>query len=216
MNIYQKLMTCRIGLKQSALKKTGHNTYSNYDYYELEDFLPLGLELLDKVQLCTTFTVDTTARLTLIDCEKPEDSIVFESPLTEIPNLKACHLIQGLGAVHSYLRRYLYINLFELTEKDTVDAGKKDDAQKITNVQKNNSQDESEPIAETQKKLWNMLLEMNSNDNTKALNALESYSAFESNGKTIKGFRKFDGISEKRIRTTYGKVKKDYETKKSA
>lgn len=70
----------------------------------------------------------------------------------------------------------------------------------------------SETIEETQKKLWSMLLEMNANDNAKAIKSLEEYSSFTGkDGKVVKGFRKFDGISEARVRATYGKIKAEYE-----
>jgi hypothetical protein len=36
--------------------------------------------------------------------------------------LKGCHDVQNLGAVQTYLRRYLWTNAFEIVEHDAIDA----------------------------------------------------------------------------------------------
>ena len=64
------------------------------------------------------------AILTIINIEKPEEKIEFKSPyIKAVLKDKAGgepQPIQGLGASHTYLRRYLYINALEITEFDTV------------------------------------------------------------------------------------------------
>jgi hypothetical protein len=37
-------------------------------------------------------------------------------------NLKGCHPIQNLGAVISYIRRYLYVSALEICEHDAIDS----------------------------------------------------------------------------------------------
>ena len=39
-SIYEKLAEMRVELQAKKLIKTGKNTYSKYEYYELSDFLP--------------------------------------------------------------------------------------------------------------------------------------------------------------------------------
>jgi hypothetical protein len=46
MNIYEKLQTVRVALQNKNLKKGKTNTYSNYQYYELADFLPDLMQLM--------------------------------------------------------------------------------------------------------------------------------------------------------------------------
>ena len=53
--------------------------------------------------------------------EKPEEIIVFCSPMSEA-NLKGCHPVQNLGAVETYIRRYLWVAALEIVEHDAVDA----------------------------------------------------------------------------------------------
>jgi hypothetical protein len=48
-------------------------------------------------------------------------SIMFTSPMSSAA-LKGCHDVQNLGAVQTYLRRYLWTNAFEISEHDALDA----------------------------------------------------------------------------------------------
>jgi hypothetical protein len=121
-NIYQKLQTCRVELQKSDLKKSGRNDYSNYDYFELGDFLPRTNELFAEYGLIGIVSPgDIAATLTIRDTDKPEDTIVFSCPNAEI-TLKGAHSIQNIGAVKTYQRRYLWIDAMEISEHDAVDS----------------------------------------------------------------------------------------------
>lgn len=121
MNIYEKLQECRVELQNTDIKKTGNNKFAGYMYYELADFLPKINEMFKthKLSSIVNFTSDT-ATLTIINCEDLNEDIVFTSTIAEA-NLKGCHAIQNLGAVQTYLRRYLYINALEITDGDVLD-----------------------------------------------------------------------------------------------
>jgi len=122
MNIYEKLQTVRVALQNKNLKKGKTNTYSGYQYYELADFLPELMQLMNdnKMTSVISFT-NELATLTLIDMEKPDAQIIFTSPMSTA-KLKAAHEIQNLGAVETYERRYLYMMAFEIVEADVLDA----------------------------------------------------------------------------------------------
>jgi hypothetical protein len=121
MSVYKKLQDARIRLQRTALSKSGHNKFAGYQYFELGDFLPAIQEICNEVGLCgvITFTQDM-ASLTIFDTEA-EGSIVFYSPMSSAA-LKGCHEVQNLGAVQTYLRRYLWTNAFEIVEHDALDA----------------------------------------------------------------------------------------------
>ncbi len=122
MNIYEKLQKARIKLQQSDMKKTGHNKFAGYYYFELADFIVPIQTLCDEFLMLGKISYGKEmANLTLIDIEKPEDMIVFESPMSEA-NLKGAHAIQNLGAVETYLRRYLWMTAFEIVEHDAIDS----------------------------------------------------------------------------------------------
>jgi hypothetical protein len=122
MNVYQKLQAARIKLQNTKLSKSGHNKFAGYQYFELGDFLPTIQALFSELGLCgaVSFSSDV-AVLTITNCDKPDEVIVFSSPMAEA-NLKGCHPIQNLGAVQTYQRRYLWVTALEIVEHDALDA----------------------------------------------------------------------------------------------
>ena len=122
MNIFEKIQTVRVRLAQDGLKKGKKNEYAGYTYYELGDFLPRLMGLCEecKVFPVISFTADV-ATLTVYDCEKPDAKVEITTPMSTA-QLKACHPVQNLGAVQTYLRRYLYIAMFEIVESDKIEA----------------------------------------------------------------------------------------------
>jgi hypothetical protein len=131
MNIYEKLQKCRVDLQNSKLKKSGKNKFANYDYFELGDFLPRINELLHENKLASIFSFNTDAALlTIVDTEKTEDKLSFSTPVA-MAELKGTHAIQNIGATQTYVRRYLYVMAFEITDCDALDAiPPKDDSEK--------------------------------------------------------------------------------------
>jgi hypothetical protein len=121
-NIYFKLQKARVMIQNMNLKKSGKNKFSGFTYYELSDFMPVVNNILDELKLTTTFCLEAgTATLTIINCETPEEKIVVSSPTIQV-EMKGCTPIQCLGALHTYMRRYLYMNALEIVENDMLDA----------------------------------------------------------------------------------------------
>lgn len=122
MNIYEKLQNCRVDLQKLNLKKTGENKFAGFKYYELADFLPTVNELFLKYKLMSNFGINSEgAFLEIFNIEKPDEIIIFTSPIAEA-NIKGCTPVQSLGGVHTYLKRYLYINALEIVENDMFDS----------------------------------------------------------------------------------------------
>jgi hypothetical protein len=121
MNVYKKLQEARILLQNTKLNKSGKNKFAGYEYFELGDFLPQIQNICKNVGLCgvLSFTGDT-AYLTIHDTDG-EGFVTFTSPMSSAA-LKGCHDVQNLGAVQTYLRRYLWTNAFEIVEHDALDA----------------------------------------------------------------------------------------------
>lgn len=121
-NIYSKMQKARCEFQEKPLKKSGHNKFAGYHYFELGDFLPTINALLEKYNLCSHMDFGKeVATLTIINSENPEEKLEFKSPMSEA-TLKGCHAVQNLGAVQTYLRRYLWVNAFEIVESDGLDA----------------------------------------------------------------------------------------------
>ena len=122
MNIYKKVQTARVKLQSLQLKKTGENKFAGFKYYELADFIPQVNSLFDELGLFSAFNIkDDLATLTIVDIDKPETAIVFTSPIADA-QIKGTTPVQSLGGVHTYLKRYLYVNALEIVESDSLDA----------------------------------------------------------------------------------------------
>jgi hypothetical protein len=145
MNVYTKIQNARVTLQNMKLKKSGQNTYAGYDYYELSDFMPAINDIFAASGLFSQVSFTTEiATLTIINTEKPDEQIVFTSPMASA-NLKGCHEIQNLGAVQSYQRRYLYMSALEIVEQDALDKTTgKEPTQKTANAHRSDSRTQTD------------------------------------------------------------------------
>ena len=128
LNIYKKIQKARVMLQASELKKSGFNKFSNFNYFELKDFLPRLNEIMAELGLFSTFNILTKtddlgvsteqAILIIYNSENEEKLSFYSSTADGTGNVE----IQKLGAKQTYLKRYLYLNAFEIAENDIVDA----------------------------------------------------------------------------------------------
>jgi hypothetical protein len=119
--VHKKLMQARILLQNAPLKKSGHNKFAGYSYFELGDFIPTINSIFNDVGLCGVVSYDSEiASLTITDIDDGTN-IIITSPMAEA-NLKGCHPIQNLGAVETYTRRYLWVTAMEIVEHDALDS----------------------------------------------------------------------------------------------
>jgi hypothetical protein len=122
MNVYQKLNDARHKFHSIELKKSGHNKFAGYKYFELGDFIIPALEIFREVGLTSIISFGKEcAEMRIINMEKPDDAIFIYSPMSTAA-LKGCHEVQNLGAVQTYLRRYLWVAALEIVEHDALDA----------------------------------------------------------------------------------------------
>lgn len=119
--IYEKLMSARIRLQSTPMKKSGHNKFAQYHYFELGDFLPAIQTIFADLKMAgvVSFGLDL-ATLTLVDLEDGTQ-IQITSPMSSAA-LKGCHEVQNLGAVQTYIRRYLWVAALEIVEHDSIDS----------------------------------------------------------------------------------------------
>jgi hypothetical protein len=119
--VHKKLMQARIALQNAPLKKSGHNKFAGYSYFELGDFIPTINQIFADVGLCGVVSYDAEiASLTITDVDDGTN-IIITSPMADA-NLKGCHPIQNLGAVETYTRRYLWVTAMEIVEHDALDS----------------------------------------------------------------------------------------------
>ena len=120
MTVFEKLNEARLRFQNAGVKKSGHNKFADYTYYELADILPFINQIANELKFCCV--VNFTPELATLDfCDLEGDGrIQFTSPMSNA-SLKGCHEVQNLGAVETYIKRYLYQNCFEIVEADALD-----------------------------------------------------------------------------------------------
>jgi len=122
MNVYQKLNRARAEFHVSEIKKSGLNKFAGYKYFELADFVIPALEIFNEVGLTSIIRFGKDiAEFIVVNTEKPDEIIVFTSPMSTAA-LKGCHEVQNLGAVQTYITRYLWVSVLHIVEHDALDA----------------------------------------------------------------------------------------------
>ena len=128
--VHKKLMQARVELQSMPLKKSGHNKFAGYNYFELGDFLPQVNSIFNRIGLCSVVSFDAEyASLTITDVDDGT-MIVITSPMVE-SSMKGASAIQSLGGLQTYQRRYLYMCACDLVENDSFDAAAPNKEEKI-------------------------------------------------------------------------------------
>lgn len=127
MNVYQKLAIARAELGNRPLKKSGFNKFSGFSYFELSDFISEITKIFKDLNLVSVFKIKPndldieTAYMDIVNADNPNDIVSFEASTAEAA-VKGASTIQVLGAKHTYMRRYLWLEAMEIAENDAQDA----------------------------------------------------------------------------------------------
>jgi hypothetical protein len=121
--LLEKINQIKLGLSQADLKQTGKNTHYNWGYTELNDFLPQLIKLMSETRVLSKFDFPAVegepVKLTIFDIDS-SDKLEYTSPMSTA-DLKGAHKVQNLGAVQTYLRRYMYMFAFDVVARDVLD-----------------------------------------------------------------------------------------------
>lgn len=137
MNVYQKLAIARAELGNRPLKKSGFNKFSGFSYFELSDFISEITKIFKDLNLVSVFKIKPndlgieTAYMDIVNADNPNDIVSFEASTAEAA-VKGASTIQVLGAKHTYMRRYLWLEAMEIAENDAQDAQDKSKEEKPT------------------------------------------------------------------------------------
>ena len=123
MNIFQRLQAIRIEFLEAEIHKSGKNDHAKFFYFELEDIVPTAEELFAKYHLFLLPTFPGKVLGRVINTDNPEEFVDFEIPLTFIsePAKFRMNEIQGVGSMVTYYRRYLYMLILDIIDKDEFD-----------------------------------------------------------------------------------------------
>ncbi len=145
-NIYQKMQLAKTMIQKNVNSKSGKNDYAKFSYLELPDFLPTANDVLNTLGLFSKFNIYTKiddngitnekATLTIVDMDDIKSTAIVYETATADATVKGASAIQNLGSKHTYLRRYLYVEAFDLAVSDDLDkrSGDKDGDEKGNGV----------------------------------------------------------------------------------
>ena len=125
LTIYAKLAKARQDFLAQTLTKSGKNIHAEFEYFELKDIVPVATEIFSKYGLLFLVTfIDGKALGTLYDVENPENDIMVEFSIAHLPEPAKFRMneIQAVGAEITYYRRYLYMMILDIVDRDEVDA----------------------------------------------------------------------------------------------
>lgn len=122
LNVFQKLAVARGRFIEAPVQKSGINRFAEYKYFELSDIVPPALSIFADLGLLFNVSFTNEEAIgTLINVDKPEETIEFKSPMRDL-EVKGMNAIQALGGTETYQRRYLYMVCLDIVEADAFDA----------------------------------------------------------------------------------------------
>lgn len=131
----KKINDGRSYFQQQDIKKSGKNKYQHFNYFELQDIIPVKNEICTKFKIADYFIFDIekqNARLEIYDLEQDDqqDPVTFQILIPEPQEMNSTKRMQEIGALQTYSHRYLLLQFLDVTECDRIDAT---NTSKITN-----------------------------------------------------------------------------------
>lgn len=121
-NIYGKLLEARKRFRDAGIKKTGVNRYAEFKYFTLDDIIPAKQDIFKDLGLVDIISFgEYYATLEIINEDNTAESIIFKSQLAPDESLIK-NPIQKVGAIQTYVRRYLYLLALDIIESDGIEA----------------------------------------------------------------------------------------------
>ena len=120
MSIYQKLSLAR---QELAKKKIVADTKGyNYNYIDLPQIESAVSEACLKAGIIATMTFNNAACMSISELEG-DGMLMFESPLIDpaMVHINDKQPIQNVGGLMTYMRRYMYMMVFAISEHDAVE-----------------------------------------------------------------------------------------------
>ena len=138
--IMKKINDGRSYFQQQDIKKSGKNKYQHFNYFELQDIIPIKNEICTKFKIADYFIFDIekqNARLEIYDLEQDDqqDPVTFQILVPEPQEMNSTKRMQEIGALQTYSHRYLLLQFLDVTECDRIDAT---NTAKITSDNKTN------------------------------------------------------------------------------
>lgn len=130
MNIYEKITEVRMAILKKGITKDAKG-YS-YKYIDLPQIESIITEECAKVRLLTVVDfANNIASIRVFDLDIADDSLMLRGDIPalvisvpcdySLVDIKGSQPIQKVGGMMTYMRRYLYMQLFAISEHDAVE-----------------------------------------------------------------------------------------------
>lgn len=145
-----KLQKCKQQLQQLSIKKSGHNKYGHYDYYELEDIIPPITSILIDNNLCSkSYQRGNKMYLTIYDLDSNQNTS-FNTKLKEFPtemNMKKDYgtYMKNQQGLQTYARRALWLMALDIVEPNDIETDINNPKIHKNNNQKTNPTPKNKP-----------------------------------------------------------------------
>lgn len=128
LNVIEKLILAKHKFSETEIRKSGVNPHSEFEFYQLQDIVPVAIHIFTQVGLLSTFSiVDGNATLTIINSDNKEDFVSFSAPFEVQDTIMSrsgkavTNKVQNVGSSITYYRRYLWMMALDVVDRDEID-----------------------------------------------------------------------------------------------
>lgn len=122
MKLYEKILQIRNRNEVKMIRKEGKGgPGKGYPYFESQKVVSVISDMCFEYNLFTFFTFnEKEVILNIINLDDTDEILEIRSFMPEIlpMNKGANGLIQGVGSYHTYMKRYMFMDLFDICERD--------------------------------------------------------------------------------------------------
>lgn len=179
------------------LKKKGRNNFQKFNYFKLEDLIPVDNAICKELNLATKLNQSNEENIALevydLDQDDEQEPVVFNIPACPINNGNITQGSQEHGNVQTYCWRYLLYQLWNVSEADEIDA-----SEIGLNTQTEESQVPQERIDELTHKIGQNLYEQGKDNTNKQVLLAELKKMFKNKELTNQEFNAIKKIIDGR------------------
>ena len=141
----EKIIKIKNKLYSEKIEKTGKNSFQNFNFFELKDFLPKLIQFMNEEEINDQFTIENNEAILILKYKEEKNTykipfVMFDTPLNKAGK-ESMQPIQYLGALNTYYKRYLYLNAFSIAENDVIDAMEQTETKQKSNSKRKDYED---------------------------------------------------------------------------
>lgn len=122
----KKIQKGRTWFLNQKIKKSGKNNFQKFSYFELKDIVPFHRQICDDLKIEAWYELTHEyAYLYIFDLEQDDgqEAVKFSFPIRkESSSGKVTKDMQDDGAIQTYTKRYLYVQLWDISDADAIDS----------------------------------------------------------------------------------------------